>query len=188
MIIFTSDHGELLHDHGLLGKWERHYDACIRVPLMVTAPGLAPAVSDDLVDHTDIAPTIYEWSGLEPPGLPRWPETSAPLRMLPGGSLLRRTHPTRNAVYVQSNNNHWEASPRSWARTIRTKRYRYTRHLGGGGEQLFDVRDDPSEQVNLIGDPQAEQLVAQLREQLMELVSRESYPNSPRQLFRVGSW
>lgn len=190
LVIFTSDHGELLHDHGLLGKWERHYDACIRVPMLMSAPGIDPGVCDELVDHTDIAPTIYEWSGVEPPSLPRWPAESAPLSMLPGTSLLnaREESTGRDSVYIQSNNNHWETSPRSWARTIRTERYRYTRHLGGGGEQLFDLRDDPGEQVNLIGDPRAAPLAAELRDRLMELVSREGYPNSPRQVFRLGAW
>jgi arylsulfatase len=188
LIVFTSDHGELLHDHGLLGKWERHYDACIRVPLMVTGPGVAAGDNGDLVDHTDIAPTIYEWAGVEKPTLPRWPESAEPLPMLPGTSLVNRTSGTRDAVYVQSNNNHWEATPRSWARTIRTERHRYTRHLASGGEQLFDLVADPGEQVNLAHDPAFADVAEELRDRLMELVSREGYPNSPRQIFRIGSW
>lgn len=189
LIVFTSDHGELLHDHGLLGKWERHYDACIRVPLLLSGPGVAPGHHDRLVDHTDIAPTIYEWSGLRPAALPRWPEEAPQVPTLPGSSLLDPARaPERDCVYVQSNNNHWEPSPRSWARTIRTGRYRYTRHLGGGGEQLFDLAGDPQEQVNLVSDPEAAPVLADLRDRLMELVSREGYPNSPRRLFRIGSW
>lgn len=188
LIVFTSDHGELLHDHGLLGKWERHYDACIRVPLLVAGPGVTRGDNLDLVDHTDIAPTIYDWAGVAQPSLPRWPESAEPMRMLPGSSLVRPSSPQRDSVYVQSNNNHWDATPRSWARTIRTDRYRYTRHLSGGGEQLFDLIRDPDEQVNLASEPAAKEALGQLRDQLMEMVSREGYPNSPRQLFRIGSW
>jgi len=188
LIIFTSDHGELLHDHGLLGKWERHYDACIRIPLLITGPGITAGDNSDLVDHTDIAPTIFEWAGVEPPTLPRWPLSKEPMSMLPGQSLATLPRQTRDAVYVQSNNNHWEATPRSWARSIRTEQYRYTRHLAEGGEQLFDLVADPGEQVNLAHNPAFSQLVDELRDRLMELVSREGYPNSPRQVYRIGSW
>lgn len=191
LIIFTSDHGELLHDQGLLGKWERHYDACIRVPMLMAGPGIAHRVSSELVDHTDIAPTIYDWAGVTPPSIPRWPETAPSLPMLSGSSLVRTAQDgagPRDAVYVQSNNNHWEPSPRSWARTIRTERYRFTRHLAAGGEQLFDLIDDPDEQHNLVADPAKSEVLNELRNQLTELVAAEGYPNSPRQLYRVGAW
>ncbi|MQA01601.1 MAG: sulfatase-like hydrolase/transferase [Streptosporangiales bacterium] len=92
-IVFTSDHGELLHDHGLLGKWERHYDSCIRIPFVVCGPGtMAGTTRTELVDLTDVAPTIYALAGLPEPELPR-PDLGRPLvperiGMLPGQSLL----------------------------------------------------------------------------------------------------
>ena len=39
-LVMLSDHGELFLDHGFTGKGERHYDACVRVPLMIAGPGL----------------------------------------------------------------------------------------------------------------------------------------------------
>ena len=197
-VIFTSDHGELLHDHGLTGKWERHYDPCVRVPFIVAGPGVAGGtVRDELVDHTDIAPTVYELAGLPLPRLSR-PYYGRPLNppeipALPGRSVLplcrgEAAEGWRDAVYVRSDNNHWEASPRSWARTVRTARYRYTRFLGGGGEQLFDLAADPDEQRNLAGDPAYDGPRRELADRLFELVAGEGYPNSPRALYGIGTW
>lgn len=197
-VLFTSDHGELLHDHGLLGKWERHYDACVRVPLLVRGPGLAASTTRrELVDLGDIAPTVYDLAGLGQPVLPR-PDLGRDLvperiPMLPGSSLLPLCRggsgaDWRQAVLVRSDNNHWEASPHSWCRTIRTARYRYSLFLGGGGEQLFDLVDDPSEQRNLASDPAHEAVRGTLRDSLTEAIVLDGYPNSPRRLHGIGVW
>lgn len=196
LIIFTSDHGELLHDHGLLGKWERHYDACIRVPLIVSAPGAQAGRCDALVELTDIATTVYDWSGVAHPSVPlRDNQTRAigSADLLSGRSLLPFVTGTgraeeRSHLLIQSNNSHVEASPRSWARTVRTRRYRYSRHFAGGGEQLFDLANDPDELNNLASDPAHETVRTTLLELLTEASVTNAFPGSPRQLYQVGSW
>ncbi|MFE4196654.1 sulfatase [Paenarthrobacter sp. NPDC056912] len=194
LFIFTSDHGEMLHDHGLLGKWERHYDACIRVPLIISAPDARSREVDELVEHSDIAATIYDWAGIPAPSLPcRRQGNDETMPMLHGRSLLpimKGNTPAdwRLEVFIQSNNNHVEASPKSWARTVRTNRYRFTRHLDGGGEQLFDLQMDPHEQRNLAYEKEWPDVRAGLLERLSELSATDSYPNSPRQLFQIGAW
>lgn len=196
LFIFTSDHGELLHDHGLLGKWERHYDPCIRVPMIVSMTGGRAAHSDaSIVEHVDIAPTVYEWSGVRAPTLPlRQREIVSETASLSGHSLLKRVRTgdsedaPREAVYVQSNNGFGEPDPRSWSRSLRDSRYRYTRHLAGGGEQLFDLTLDPDEQHNLVEDPQAVRTLRRMRDALVEAIATDTYPNSPIGLYQVGSW
>jgi choline-sulfatase len=184
----------MLHDHGLLGKWERHYDACIRVPLIVSSPNTGHAVVGELAEHSDIAATIYDWAGVPVPSLPvRRHGRDETMTMLHGRSLLPLMAGTvpddwRREVFIQSNNNHLEPTPKSWARTIRTTRYRYTRHLHAGGEQLFDLESDPNEQNNLAMDKEWEDVRASLLDRLTELSATDSYPNSPRQLFQIGSW
>lgn len=193
LVIFTADHGELLHDHGLLGKWERHYDPCIRVPLIITAPSIKPAVCSALVDLTDIATTIYDWADVPHPcAAERRHGEIFGFDLLSGRSLLPLLNdpqaPWRDQLLVQSNNSHVEASPRSWARTLRTDRYRFTRHFAGGGEQLFDLTQDPAEQQNLALCRDHDRLRTELLTRLTEQNVIDGYPNSPRQLFQIGAW
>ncbi|MQA01602.1 MAG: hypothetical protein GEV07_02325 [Streptosporangiales bacterium] len=91
-------------------------------------------------------------------------------------------------MYVRSDNNHWEASPRSWCRTIRTRQHRYSVFLGGGGEQLFDLVADPGEQHNLATDPAHATLRGELRDALTEAIVLDGYPNTPRQACGIGTW
>ena len=196
LFVFTSDHGEMLHDQGLTGKWERHYDPCVRVPMILSAPDLDPGRRDDLVQHEDIAATIYDWTGIAGPTVAvRHVDDSVTFQtLLHGRSLLplgqgsESEEAWRDGVLIQSNNSHFDASPRSWARTLRTARYRLTRHLGGGGEQLFDLVEDPDEQRNLIDDPAAALVLQELRAHLGERSVLDAYPTSPRGVFKLGTW
>jgi choline-sulfatase len=197
LVVFTSDHGELLHDHGLLGKWERHYDSCIRVPLIVTSPGVSPGECDAIVELTDLATTFYEWSEVTPPLAPlrdNFTRTIEHVPMVSGRSLLpflggeANTAERREQLLVQSNNSHFEATPRSWARTLVTGRWRFSRHLAGGGEQLFDLVNDPDEQHNLATDPQHASTRAKLLEGHTEAAVTDGFPTTTRQLYQHGSW
>jgi choline-sulfatase len=63
IIVFTADHGEMLGDHG---RWTKavHYEGSVRIPLLVTGPGIAPGRSDALVELHDVNPTICELAGV----------------------------------------------------------------------------------------------------------------------------
>jgi arylsulfatase A-like enzyme len=196
-IIFLSDHGDLLGDHGFMHKEERHYDACIRVPLIVAGPGLAHGlVCDQMVQHEDICPTVLDMAGLEMPLLPIMGPHLAEATMsqrhsLPGRSLLnlcRGDQPEdwRQAAYSESYNAIYSITPGDWARTIRTKDYRYTFYAHGNGEQMFDLRADPDEQVNIVADPSYATVRQGLRDQLLELIVMQDYPKTRRELFALG--
>lgn len=94
----------------------------------------------------------------------------------------------RREILVQSNNNHLDVSPASWARTLRTDRYRYTHYLCDGGEQLFDLAADPDERDNLASDPRYQCDRDRLRGRLLEAAIRDSFPNGPRDLYRLCAW
>ena len=66
-MIFTSDHGEMLGDHGIYLKGPYFYEPAVRVPLIISGPGLLNngARLESLVELVDIAPTLLEVSGLE---------------------------------------------------------------------------------------------------------------------------
>ena len=191
--ILVADHGELLLDHGFTGKGERHYDAAVRVPLTIAGPGLQRgATVDRFVQHEDLFPTILEMASVEAPA----PRTMGPyLRETPealaGSSLLplcRGEQPAgwRDAAYVESYNNISTATPRNWARSVRTSDWRYTRYPNGTGEQLFHLAEDPDEQHNLAADPAHAAVRNELRDRLLDLVILQDYPHSHRDLFALG--
>src|SRR3954451_7743305 len=74
IVLFTTDHGELLGDHWIVGKGPMHYDSLIKVPLLWRFPGQRPVgqttgrVADGLMSNVDVAPTILDAVGL--PDLP----------------------------------------------------------------------------------------------------------------------
>ena len=194
-IIFTSDHGEFLGDHGFWQKQERHYDGGIRVPLIIAGPGLqANAVCREIAQLEDICPTIL---GLADVPLPHvrfrnfrtGSFDSAPA--ISGRSLVelcRGQVPDdwREEAYVESFPCFGPGTLGSWSRTVRTSRYRYTFYPDGHGEQLFDLEADPHEQKNLVNDPVHAALHRELKDRLMEQVIRQDYPLPPRDLFLFG--
>jgi len=192
-LIFLSDHGELLLDHGFTGKGERHYDACVRVPLIVAGPGVERgATCDAFVQLEDICPTVLELAGLPYPE----PTVMGPYHRgrpaaLPGRSLVPlcqgRVPPDwRDAAYIESYNNIRGSEPMDWARTVRTRDWRYTLYPAGTGEQLFHLSDDPDETKNLAFEPRVAHVRQRLRDRLLELVVLQDYPHTPRERFALG--
>ena len=62
MIIFTSDHGEMLGENNLWGKlgW---WDSSYRIPLIIHIPGQQPSLINEMTESVDLAPTILDWLG-----------------------------------------------------------------------------------------------------------------------------
>lgn len=200
LIIFTSDHGEILHDHGILGKWERHYDACVRIPLYVKYPNNQSAVISQLVSHLDVVPTMYDYAGINQPMHSIWNRNGEKLLepTLPGHSLKENSQTLISSedsqksdyrpILISSNNNHWQPKVSSWSRTVVTEKYRFTHFFADGGEQLFDLQIDPDEEHNLAYQKEYKELVEQIRNQLLELTVQANYPSTKVGLFQVGSW
>jgi len=188
-VVFLADHGELLFDHGFTGKGQKHYDANIRVPLVIAGPGLDEGtIRDEFVQLEDICPTILDLAGVNLAGCDNVsPFLDNTIDHFAGESLtpLCRGHIPegwREAAFVESYNNIYSASPTHWARTIRTPEYRYTWYPLQSGEQLFDVSLDPDEQHNLVDEID----VTDLRTQLLEKIVLQDSPYSPRGLFSLG--
>ena len=195
-IVFLSDHGEMCYDHGFLGKEEKHYDACIRVPLVVAGPGVSQGTTcDAMVQLEDICPTVLDASSQRMPLLPKMgpylDRAASEIPLLPGRSLLPlcsgdTPDDWRTAAYCESYNHINSAHLGQWARTVRTDRYRYTYYPDGYGEQLFDLLEDRDEQRNLVADPDHAQVRVGLRDRLLDLVIGQDYPKTRRELFALG--
>lgn len=157
LIIFTSDHGEMLGDHGLLLKGCRFYEGLVRVPLIVSWPGRFSTglVSEALVELTDLAPTLLEAIGLE--GHHRMQGCS----LIPILSGTAAPHEHREFVrceyYHALNPSVPEREGRfngSYATMIRTRQHKLVVYHGYLLGELFDLQRDPGEFDNLWESPQ----------------------------------
>jgi len=146
-VIYTSDHGEMAGNHGLMSKCVL-YQPAIRVPLIMRPPGGCPArVVDGLVEHFDVPATVREIAGA--PDLPA-SDAESLLGYLDGESRLPR------AVSVSEN---WGFA------SFETDRYKLVVDEDSGVPcQLFDLRDDPDEDRDLLPDPHAKGSVDDLME------------------------
>ena len=137
LVIFASDHGEMLGDHGL---WQKSapYEPAIRIPFLLRLPGRVGAgqVQDDLVSLLDILPTCLDAAGAGYPG-PALPGAS--LLGRPGGGLAE---PRRDIVID------YGVGPQRWL-CWRGQRHKYVVLLGGGKRELYDLAADPEERHNL---------------------------------------
>jgi arylsulfatase A-like enzyme len=147
-IVFTTDHGELQGDFGLLFKGPYHVDGLMRLPLVwrpAPAAGVAPAVVSAPVGLVDLAPTFCAIAGLD---AQPWMQGAA----LP----VDDDGPTAERVLTE-----WDSELFGVAvhlRTITRDRWVCTAYLPGtvhdGSEgELYDLVEDPLQQVNLWDDP-----------------------------------
>lgn len=130
IIVFTSDHGEMLGDHGLYSKFVA-YEPSLRVPLIVAGPGIRGGqVSDALVELIDINPTLCELVGLPPQ---ERLDAISFVPVLQGASTEHRTE----AVSAITN-----------FRLVRTGRYKLIENYNEISE-LYDLENDPQELKNI---------------------------------------
>ncbi len=144
IVVFTTDHGDWLGDHGLLLKGPMHYEGLLRVGCIVQGPRVPEAkVVRDPVSTLDLPATFYDYCDVNPAG----PIHSRSLRPLIEGDA------TREHAY-----NEWDLHPSRCGvslrlRTVRTARHKLTVDLESGAGELYDLQDDPQEMVNLFDDP-----------------------------------
>lgn len=157
LVVFTTDHGHFLGQHGLWAKGAFHYEDLLRVPFLVRWPGRLPAgeVRDTLESLVDLAPTFLGAAGLPVPGLMTGLDRSAAWR---GESAAQRAH-----VIVE--NRHGETLMH--LRTCIGRRYKLTVHRGHEYGELFDLEQDPAEVHNRWADPAYAALKADLLHQFL---------------------
>jgi arylsulfatase A-like enzyme len=143
LVLFTSDHGEMLGEFGRLGKGN-FYESVIRVPLLVVPPGTAagPRRVEEVVEVFDLCPTILDYAQAEVPAS----MSAVSLRPLVVGSV-RPGGKQSSALCL-----HTTEDRRTTGLCVRTRRYKYVYWGGARPEQFFDLEEDPLERRNLIGE------------------------------------
>lgn len=183
LIIFWSDHGEMLGDKGLYNK-TYFYEESVHIPLVVRPPSdvdcARGSVCDRLVSILDVYPLIIDAAGCEPS---EWRGFGSSLTPLLSNPLA----PHNEAVFSESEYG-------GGARTmVRDDRYKMAVKSSGELLMLYDLRDDPDEEVNLAGKPGTEDIVLRMRGLLSDWllrtqyhVVRETSSTSPETLARLG--
>ena len=145
LVIFTTDHGDMMGHHGLYLKGPWPLEDLLRVGLIAAGPGVAKdRVVAEPVSTLDLAATFYDFAGVSAP----MPLQSRSLKGILEGNAEPRAaawsewhvHPSRCGVGLQ-------------LRTVRTKTHKATFELGSGAGELYDLANDPLEKVNRFDDP-----------------------------------
>lgn len=148
IVIYCSDHGELLFAHGMCQK-HSFYEPAVAVPLIMSCPGAIPAgaARTHLVSLMDLLPTLCDLTGVAAAG------------PVEGRSLVDviegRAEEDGREVFSEFYS--WGAAERM----IRTGRWKYV-HTDGNVAQLYDTANDPLERVNLAADPARAAIVRDL--------------------------
>lgn len=199
IVVFTSDHGYHMGEHGLWQKMSL-FEESSRVPLLIAVPGITKGEAAAApVSHVDIYPTLTELCGLNPPsnlqGQSLVPILHDPKTTGRNWALTQVTRPGRSArpepvaaapsdsstpaAGAKKNQKNKaklaaseEAGGRFFGYSLRTPRWRYTEWDGGEkGRELYDHDNDPRELTNLADDPALQETIAQLSKQMQAAVA-----------------
>lgn len=161
IVIYMSDHGEMLGDHGIYLKGPYFYDCAIRVPLMIRWPGKYKAGLrvDSMVELLDIAPTLLEAAGIPvPSGMHGRSLTPV---------LTGKTTTHRDSIYCEHFDSSFLYDPPPMASCVRTAQYKLSYYHNLGLGELYDLEKDPGEVHNLWTSSSAKPARAELTEKLL---------------------
>ncbi len=152
IIVFVSDHGEMLGRKGLWFKMN-FFEGASRVPLMISAPGLVPARIDTPVSTIDLTPTLCDLAGISMADVMPWTDGES---LVPLASGQDRTSPVVMEYAAEGTITPMVA--------LRQGAWKYI-HCPADPDQLFDLSADPEENHNLASDPRAAEIIAHFRAQ-----------------------
>lgn len=183
VIIFHSDHGELLGDHGMYLKGPYFYECCVHVPFVIAWKNhIAPGVKRfALTELADVVPTLLCLCGAEPE--PQMQGKSF-------AHLLEKNAEDKHRKYVYSeyyNSNINHRDPKAYLTMIYNGRYKLIRvhdtpcTIGG---ELYDLKKDPNETYNLYDDPEYINVKCGLLENMADAMAATADPMPERR----ASW
>ena len=163
IILFTSDHGDLLGSHGAYKK-QQAYEESIRVPMLYHVPevyGAKPGPRNSIMNSEDIMPTLLDLCHIS---IPETVEGASYGKNILGQEEVLDTAALITCVQPFGQWNRVQHNAREY-RGLRTLRYTYTRDLNGPW-LLFDNEKDPYQLNNLIDDPQYKSIAFKLEDLL----------------------
>lgn len=156
IIIFTGDNGFYLGEHGLEGKWYGHEES-IRVPLIVYDPRSSSNIhgrkEEEIALNIDVAPTILSLAGVAVPST------------MQGQNLfdvIKGNSQGREAFFYEHTYNKSPKIPQ--VEGVVTKDFKYMKFIEHGYEELYHVKKDPKETVNLAANKKYADKLNELRQ------------------------
>jgi arylsulfatase A-like enzyme len=167
VVLFASDHGDCMGDHGLIQKWSM-YDQITRSPVIAWSPGRFPAGAEvgGLCQLFDLAPTILELAGVEVP------ESFEALSLL--GALEGRPWEARDLVFCEQAGD-VNLTGAELVTMVRSARHKLVHFKGQEYGQLFDLEADPREVENLWQSPAHEGIKRALLDRLRDWLIESNY-------------
>jgi arylsulfatase A-like enzyme len=170
IVVFGTDHGAQLLEHGLMDK-NVFFESSVHVPFLVKYPGrISPGQRSEFVEMVDVLPSLLEFCGLPVPkrvqgrsfassGTGRemvFSENIIP-EIITGGTLKMAFVPGQGVAGIRHPD----------AKMVRTRKWKLN-YYPGHGEELYDLENDPHEEVSLAGDPGHRGTVGELRQAILD--------------------
>ena len=162
IVVFSTDHGDQLLEHGLFGK-NVFFEASVHIPFLVRLPGrIRAARYTELIEAADLAPTLFDFCGIETPpdcqgrSFRNLVETGRgsyePREFVVAENIIPEviTSGALDLPYERGKGVGGILHPD--AKMIRTRRWKLDYYVGHGGD-LYDLEHDPAEERNLYDDP-----------------------------------
>jgi arylsulfatase A-like enzyme len=158
LVVYTTDHGDWLGDHGLLLKGPMMYEGLLRVGMIFSGPGVPRGrIVTDPVATTDLAATFYDYCSVD---------AGRDLHSRSLRPLMQNESAARDFAY-----NEWKVHPSRTGlaldlRCVRTRDAKLTLELASGAGELYHLGNDPYEMDNLFGNPD----YAALQKELTDMI------------------
>lgn len=166
LVVFTTDHGDMMGAHRLIEKGPFTYEQCYRLPLVAAHPAceIPGSVCEEFVYLHDLFPTFLEMAGVAPPDVP---DNQSIL-----DNVLGRSAPMgRDSIYSAFASQIFPFEQRM----VRTRTYKLVYNVSDIGE-LYDLANDPWEMRNLIDLPETQFVQNELLELMREHMVRLNDP------------
>lgn len=176
VVIYTSDHGDMMYSHSLWAKGPVAYDEITRIPMIIKGRDIPKNIVDtNPVSHINIAPTVMEIMGFDIP------------KIFEGKSILKEIETGERANdYIFMEFGRYEVDHDGFGgfqplRTVFDGRYKLTINLLTSDE-LYDIKNDPDEMINLINSQEYAEIRNKLHDALLDNM------NNTRDPFRGYYW
>jgi arylsulfatase A-like enzyme len=167
IVVVTADHGEGLMDHAHAFHSSDLYNSQTRVPLVISGPGITPGRRREPVALVDLAPTLLDLAGFEPPGMPQMDGRS--LADLVTGR--RADDPDGGFAYAEM------VRDRFVSKEVRSLvRGRWKLIDAGGQSELYDIRSDPDERRDLTRIPSPPPELSKMRAAMLRRLRDDRIP------------